>query len=127
MTYSGGRPGDSGPDATSARADSQPSVDALLDVLADAHRRFLVEFLREQPAETCSFAAAIDHVVARAEREREEQLDHDDVELQFYHRHLPKLADAGLLEYDTRSETIRYRPNERLELLFDGIQELRTD
>jgi len=101
-------------------------VETLLAVLTNAHRRYLLAFLREQSDGACSFDAATDHVVAEARRKRDERLDPDAVELGLCHRHLPMLADAGLVEHDARSETIRYRSDARLEALADRLRELET-
>jgi DNA-binding transcriptional ArsR family regulator len=108
-----------------ALADIPLSVDALLDVLADADRRYLVDYLRDQSDHTASFEAAAKHVITEVAREQGVQPNHDDVQVALHHHHLPKLADAGIVEYDIRSQTIRYHSDERLETLFDRIKELQ--
>ncbi|GAA0259012.1 hypothetical protein GCM10009000_089910 [Halobacterium noricense] len=35
------------------------------------------------------------------------------------HQHLPKLADHGLIDYDHRSETVRYRDDSQIERLLE--------
>lgn len=43
--------------------------------------------------------------------------------LRLHHMILPKLADAGLVQYDSDERTVRYRGNEAQEALLDRIQE----
>jgi len=38
------------------------------------------------------------------------------------HSHLPKLEDAGLVEYDSRSETVRYWSQPSLEELLEHVR-----
>lgn len=38
-----------------------------------------------------------------------------------HHSYLPKMEDAGLVEYDDRSETICYYPNDRVEKLHQFV------
>lgn len=42
---------------------------------------------------------------------------------ELHHVHLPKLTDCGLVEYDTRSETVRYQPDESVEALVEFLAE----
>lgn len=99
------------------------SLDAMLDLLANSHRRYLLEYLRELPDRTGSFEEASKHVIRREAARTGEQPNHDSVQSMLQHVHLPKLADAGIVEYDVRSQAIRYQPNERLEALFDRIRD----
>ncbi|WP_459891457.1 DUF7344 domain-containing protein [Halostagnicola bangensis] len=39
------------------------------------------------------------------------------------HSHLPKLKEANLIEYDPRTKTIRYTPNERVEKVLQFVTE----
>ncbi|UTF52000.1 hypothetical protein NGM29_09270 [Natronosalvus rutilus] len=41
--------------------------------------------------------------------------------LDLYHNHLPKLEEAGLVEYDDRTETVRYHPNDHVEKLHQFV------
>lgn len=103
------------------------SVDALLDVLADARRRYLLDFLREQPDNAASFEAVAKHVITEVGREQGAQPNHDKVQVDLHHKHLPRLADAGVAEYDVQSQMIRYKPNERLEALFDSVLKFQEE
>lgn len=108
-----------------ALEDSPLSVDTLLDILANANRRHLIDLLRDRPDKTASFEAVTKHIITEAGRDRGVQPNDDDVQVELYHTHLPKLADAGVVEYDIRSQTVRYHSNERLEALFDRVEDLQ--
>lgn len=90
------------------------STDTALRVLADRRRRQLLRYLAESDS-----TATLDHLVtaldeptggATAPDATREQLG---AELQ--HVHLPMLQDAGLVEYDARTDTIRYHPTDLVE------------
>lgn len=99
------------------------SLDALLDILANERRRCLLEYLWSQSGEVGSFEAATKHILTKMSRKHGYQPNHEDIQVELQQHHLPKLADAGIIEYDVRSQTIRYRKNERLEALHERVQE----
>ncbi|AEH38324.1 DUF7344 domain-containing protein [Halopiger xanaduensis] len=103
------------------------SLDAHLDVLANERRRYLLEFLWDQPGRVGSFEAATKHTIAQLGRKYGSQPNHDDIQVDLQQHHLPKLADAGIIEYDVRSQTIRYRSNDRLEEIYERIAEFERD
>lgn len=53
----------------------------------------------------------IETVVESLVESEVETADRESVEIQLYHSHLPKLAAAGLIEYDWRSGTIVPSPD----------------
>lgn len=79
---------------------SPPSMDAMLKALAHQHRRrLLVELIAQNPQNDDDTQVPVD--VSR---------DSDDVEsllITMYHTHLPKLGQAGLIEWDQESNTVR--------------------
>ncbi len=48
---------------------------------------------------------------------------HDQVAATVHHIHIPKLSEVGILEYDARSQAIRYRSHTALEDWLDRIRE----
>jgi len=44
-----------------------------------------------------------------------------------HHVHLPKLADCDLVEYDPRSGTVRYQPDETVEELIAFLADVGAD
>lgn len=97
------------------------SLDAVLYVLADQHRRDLLRYLVESPGDTCSFDECVSHLVRREAERGDERPASDQVEAMLHHVHIPKLIDTGVLEYDARSQEVRYRGHDRLELWLDRI------
>jgi hypothetical protein len=91
---------------------------ALLD---QYERRCIIHFLRE---------AESDHVsVSEVARHLQEQDptpdDRDELAIALHHTHLPKLAALGALDFDARSETVRYNGDELVESLLELA--LQTD
>lgn len=81
------------------------SEDVVADALADPRRRVLLAYLdecefpvpREELAE--QIAAAEGGADVSTERRRE-------IEIGLHHAHLPRLDDAGIVEYDRRSDMV---------------------
>lgn len=105
----------------------QLSVDAMITLLAQRERRQLMEWLQEIPGNSCSFEEVIKHLVDERAKQTGERPSYDNVQAKLQHVHLPKLADAGVIEYDVRSNTIRYTGHEELEALLDLIQGFERD
>ncbi len=89
------------------------SLGSLFKLLADPHRRYTMYHLATMDGETVDLSnlvvALSDRVTTPPER----------LEINLCHVHLPKLADHNLIEYDERSETIRYRGGERVETVVE--------
>lgn len=103
------------------------SLDAVLDILASERRRALLEYLWEKPDNSGSFEGAIRYTILKIGKKRGVQPNHDDIQADLQHHQLPKMADAGIVEYDVRSQTVRYHENERLEKAYKKVQELTYD
>lgn len=106
----------------------QPSLDAVFELLADRRRRYALYYLAEVGEDR---ALDVEDVAARvAEWEREwdsaggaadstgdepgatdsAPTDRQErVRVDLHHNHLPRLADAGLVDYDARTGTVRNR------------------
>lgn len=97
------------------------SVDAILELLAAAQRRDMLRYLRDQSDHTATVDELIAHVVGCETRRTGNRPGRDQIEMAFHHIHLSKLADAGVIEYDPRSQGLRYWPNDQLEDLLDYI------
>ena len=50
------------------------------------------------------------------------EISRDRLRMVLNYRHLPKMADYGLIEYNLQAETIRYQSSDRLEVLLDVTQ-----
>jgi len=81
--------------------------------LADRRRRIILSQLLTTEEETVSFDALVDHVVV--EETNSPPPDRDLVATSLHHHHLPKLADAGLI--DVTSEQGSITTTDRTELV----------
>lgn len=100
-----------------------PSLDAALDVLANQRRRYALYYLQDQTTATLREVA---HQVAIWESEGDteavESVSIERVYIDFYHHHLPKLADASVVDYDPREELVRYDCPDLLEGVLDVVK-----
>lgn len=100
--------------------DHQPSFnaetsDSPLTVLANPGCRAVLTYFRDTAAEVASVEDLADEI---------NNQDHGGPDLtavQLHHATLPRLADAGVVEYDARSNAVRYRGHSELESLMDAL------
>ena len=108
---------------TSRGGTPEESRDRLFEVLANERRRRIILYLDRKDGEVASTLELIDYVMVH-EAESIDDLASDEVTIALYHRHLPRLEEAGLIEYDARSRTVRYRGDgvigEQLDVITDG-------
>lgn len=94
----------------------QISNDVALRLLADRKRRSVLDALVAHPDNVVSVQALADRIdLSPASSTRSRGTDRRLTMLR--HDILPRLDDVGLVEYDWRSETVRYRPDEDVERL----------
>jgi DNA-binding transcriptional ArsR family regulator len=95
-------------------------LDALFEVLADAKRRHVLAYLDECDGDVATVTevrdALADDDASTDERER--------IATRLHHAHLPKLAAAGLVEFDDRGGTIRFRAGPEIS---DWLELVRSD
>ncbi|QLG48206.1 DUF7344 domain-containing protein [Natrinema halophilum] len=116
-------------------ADTTPSLSLVFELLSNCRRRYALYYLNDQPDGVASVEALTENVLT-LERTAETN-DADDavttsstfdlgsdrepvdkqtgIRTELTHVHLPKLEDAGILEHDRRSETVRYWSQPSLE------------
>lgn len=85
------------------------------DALADERRRHALYYLRQHG--TASLDELARHAVVRETGHPPDERSDDEyerVKSELHHKHLPRLADYGLVEFDPRSEQVRYREPTRL-------------
>ena len=108
-------------ESTALVAESTPSLNLIFDLLSNRCRRYMLYYLYDQRDGVATIEDVADHVVALemqddsadTEVSVDERVHGVRVELQ--HVHLPKLEDAGIIELDRRSETVRYWTQPSLE------------
>jgi hypothetical protein len=92
------------------------SLDRLLSALSTEPNRRIVQYFRDSSDETVALDDLAGHVSEMADRPP------DRVALRLHHAALPKLAGAGLLEYDRRTQTARRLDHPILEV--DDVSEI---
>lgn len=95
------------------------STNALFDLLCDSSRRDAMRYLlaRQHEVSLDELSAGI---ASRQNPPSQQRLARVSIDL--HHVHLPKLADAGVLRYDSESETVELlEPASMLVPLLDGL------
>lgn len=107
------------PAGSSGPASTKNRLDALFAVLADERRRRVVRYFQTAEDDVASVDDLIKHT---AEGETVGPTRAQLVQT-FHHVTLPKLADKGVVEYDDRSRTVRYRGPRVLERMLTVVTE----
>lgn len=94
------------------------AVDETLRALADARRRAIVRYLVESDDNVVTREESVEHLRRVGFEETR-----DELLTVVHHSHLPKLADAGLVEYDSGRQTIRYLGNETAVAVLDVMDD----
>lgn len=108
----------------------EPSLDTVFGLLANRRRRYVLYYLADEDEETVVRVEEVAAQIASWEREWNATASEDaaarrTVRIDLHHNHLPRLDDAGLIEYDARTETIRNWATPTLEQwVRDGDPEL---
>lgn len=89
------------------------SLDESLTLLANSQCRAILEYFHNSSENVASVEDLADEISDNREAEQ--------TVIRLHHSTLPKLADAGIIEYDTRSQTVRYRSDSELESLQNHI------
>ena len=94
-------------------------IDIALELLADPQRRTLLDELIDRKADAIRLDELVEHVAPENPPPTASgtSIGADQLLLETHHTHLPKLEDAGLVEYDAQTGTVRYRPDEHVEKL----------
>lgn len=96
------------------------SKETALRLVADEDRRRVLNALIDSSENTASLQELADQMaVLSAPGGVITETNRSTVKLK--HAILPRLDESGLIEYDWRSETVRYRPDENLEQLIEFV------
>ena len=109
---------------------STTSLDACLKLVADRRRRRIIDQLRNDGNGQTTIADLVGQLDRGDHATRTDRPpDRDELAIQLYHSHLPKLDDFGAVDYDLERGTIQYLPNAQLEAVLDSLPEevLRPD
>lgn len=95
-------------------------LNAIFSALADETRRHVLRYFISAP-ET---ATEVDDLVAYILAQDGTLDDPERIAIQFNHVTLPKLDEAGLLEYDARSDFVRYQEPPWMEAVWSFVTEM---
>lgn len=99
------------------------SHDALLGLVADRHRRQAIQQLRKESDGETTFDDLVDRLLGDESPAGDNRIDREQLAIQLYHAHLPKLADHGVVEFDPENRVVRYQPDEQIETVLDSLSE----
>lgn len=101
------------------QADEREAVAAQLDrafgLLANHRRRHVLERLRATPDGTASVEELVEYLVA-ADPDTDDRVR---ASLALQHEGLPRLDEAGVVDFDRRTGTVSYRGAELIEAILD--------
>ncbi|WP_137285210.1 DUF7344 domain-containing protein [Halorussus salinisoli] len=120
---------DSRPDSTANARPHSPervaSLDATFDALADRQCRVLLRHLDESDDDTLSVADLAARLTDAADG-TDAKTAENRLLASLHHTHLPKLADAGLVNYDADRGLVRYRPESRFTAMASTIESFES-
>lgn len=97
------------------------SLEALLGLVADRHRRRTIQQLRKEADGETTLDDLVDRLLGDASFTDENTIAREQLANQLYHAHLPKLADYGVVEFDPETRAVRYQPDEQIETVLDSL------
>lgn len=100
---------------------SEPTDDAY-ELVANRRRRRVLACLRDAPDGVASVDQLTEYVEACEGPSAAGPTDMTRIRVELHHMHLPKLRDHGVVEYDERSDTVRYVGDERVERVLDSVR-----
>lgn len=107
---------DSGPDDPPYRLEEGLALDAVFELLSDRRRRYALYCLNGSPSGVVEFSELVQCVTAKETEGGECSTDHcRSLATELLYHHLPKLIEANVVEYDSRSDTVRYRERPSLQ------------
>lgn len=126
-------PGDGDEDGSSSGSGdggNWPPFDTLVSLVADRHTRYVLSYLESESESVADLDELVDRVAEREEaaglatnsEERRRR-----VAIALHHERLPRLDDAALVDYDARSNTVRYWGDDRLPAALDAIDALDSE
>jgi hypothetical protein len=100
------------------------NLDACLRLVADRHRRRVIQHLRQQADRATTLDDLVDQMHGRASDAKDgPPQDREALAIQLHHTHLPQLADHGVVEFEHTTGAVRYQPDEQVETVLDSLPE----
>jgi hypothetical protein len=102
------------------------TLDPLLGILRDPLRRRTVRFCAPASDRPFEFDGLVDHL-ARGDGLTADSRTREEIAIDLHHRHLPKLAEAEVIEFAPKSGIIRYLGSELIEGWIQRIDSESTE
>lgn len=103
--------------STNSEVETIPT-DTFLRVVANEQCRYVLTYLANASDEIVSVSELATHVKEHCSGSR----THEQIVVRLHHVLLPKLEDTGLLEYDSRRNTVRYYSNPGVERTLNFLE-----
>ena len=100
------------------------SLDACLELLSNRQRRVILQYFLDSEENHAPVDELISEIISEEAARTGERPGHDSVASALFHIHLPKFADADVIEYDTRHLEVRYHGDPRIEAVYSKIKEM---
>ncbi len=100
------------------RSTTKGQLTLLFKLLADHRRRVLLQYLRDNEA-PMPISALVTALTQRVEQISPDE--NTDIEITVHHIHLPKLADAGVIEYDQSAQQAAYTAPPQVDALLEEM------
>lgn len=97
---------------------AETSEDEILPLLANRDCRDILVYFQNSPDNTASLQDITDKICSQREISEPQN-----IKIQLHHSALPKLADAGVIDYDTKSNFVRYQSTPDLERILNSVCE----
>lgn len=98
--------------------ESPLSASERCELLANDRRRALLAHLVARPGEDVAVEDLVSHLAAN-----EAASEYRNIHLSLRHLHLPRLAEAGVVRYDTDRQRVEYVPARELEALLAFLED----
>lgn len=96
------------------------ALDSIFESFADEHRRLVVQYLHDATDGVASYDDLVEYVSKHCTDTR----DREKVKIRLHHVSLPTLEKADIIECDSRSKTVRYRPASVVNCLAEFIEDI---
>lgn len=100
-----------------------PALDDVIGIFASRRCRCVLYYFLDTDSDTSSLDELCDYVLTHDPEASEET----SVTTGLYHTTLPKLEEFGVIDYDDRSETIRFRGAREWEPILSSIREVEAE
>lgn len=108
---------------TACYPEKAPTTNRVLEVLSHNLRREVIHYFENiESAESATLEDLTAHIAQRAPRTTGEE-----VSVQLYHTHLPKLDSNDWVEWDTHTQSIRYCGHDQAEALLAELAEMLSE